>query len=97
MFELIIKTLAEDDIRDAVDWYSKISSELKQEFVDALEQKFKSLVENPVQYQKRYEEIRVIFTEKFPYGIYFTIESSTVYVHAILHTKRNPQIGISRI
>ena len=92
MFELIIKTLAEDDIRDAVDWYSKISSELKQEFVDALEQKFKSLVENPVQYQKRYEEIRVIFTEKFPYGIYFTIESSTVYVHAILHTKRNPQI-----
>lgn len=96
-FSLIVKSLAENDLRDAVEWYSKISLNLVNEFINELDLGFNSLKENPEIFQKRYGDMRVLFIDKFPYGIYFTIEFSTIYVHAVLHTKRNPEIGIARI
>lgn len=88
--------MAEEDIKDAAKWYSKISSKLENEFIDELDTSILSLIENPEQFQKRYGELRILFLHKFPYGIYYTIEFLTIYVHAVLHTKRNPETGIRR-
>ncbi|HET8809622.1 MAG TPA: type II toxin-antitoxin system RelE/ParE family toxin [Flavobacteriaceae bacterium] len=56
----------------------------------ALDESFERIQNNPEQFQKRYHELRIVFTQKFPYGIYYTFEKNTVYVHAVLHTKQNP-------
>lgn len=96
-YSLIIKTLAEHDVTQAVDWYNTQSEQLPREFIKAIDYSLNSIRETPDHYQKRYGEVRIIFTRKFPYGIYYTVEENTVFVHAILHTKQNPKTGTERI
>ncbi len=96
-YNLILKSVAEQDISKAVEWYAKQAPHLPEEFITAIDYSLNSIKENPKHFQKRYGEVRIVFTERFPYGIYYTIEDDTVFVHAILHTKRNPNIGLERI
>lgn len=96
-YKLVIKTLAEQDITEAAEWYSIHAKFLIPQFIEKIEIAIKDLQKDPENYQKRYNELRVHFAEKFPYGIYYTIEKDTIFIHAILHTKRNPITGIERI
>ena len=96
-YNLIIKTLAEQEITQAVEWYIKQSAQLTWEFIEAIDYSLESIRENPQHYQKRYGEVRIVFTRKFSYGIFYTVEEKTVFIHAILHTKQNPETGIGRI
>lgn len=96
-YNLIVKTLAEQDITQAVEWYIKQSEQLPWEFIETIDYSLETLRENPHHYQRRYGEVRIVFTRKFSYGIYYTVEENTVFVHAILHTKQNPETGIGRI
>ncbi len=96
-YKVVLKTLAEQDVTEAVEWYFTHAPNLTGQFVEKIEEALKFLQKNPEQYQRRYNEVRVMFTLIFPYGIFYTIESRTVFVHAVLHTKRNPKTGIERI
>lgn len=96
-YRLIIKTLAEQDLTYAVEWYAEQSPRLSEPLIRDIDTTLNTLKDNPHIYQKRYGQVRIAFTQPFPYGIYFTIEENMVYVHAILHTKQRPQIGLKRI
>lgn len=96
-YNLIVKSLAENDIRRIVEWYANQSEQLPSKFLLKLDSEFNSITKNPEHYQKRYNQIRIRFLSKFPYGIYYTIQQDTVFVHAVLHTKRNPLTGIKRV
>lgn len=90
-YNLIVKTLAERDISEAAEWYSTHANHLAAQFIEKIETALKELQKNPEHYQKRYNEVRVLFAENFPFGIYYTIEKNTIFIHAVLHTKRNPK------
>jgi|SRR5690606_24464118 toxin ParE1/3/4 len=96
-YNLIVKSLAENDIRRIVEWYANQSEQLLSKFLSKLNTGFDSITKNPEHYQKRFNQIRIHFLSKFPYGIYYTIQQDTVFVHAVLHTKRDPLIGIKRV
>lgn len=89
-FNLIVKPKAERDIQKSVEWYREQSGNLAEKFLDKIGESLDKISKNPEHYQKRYNEIRIIFTKKFPYGIYYTVEGKTIFVHAVLHTKQNP-------
>jgi len=38
------------------------------------------LKENPLLYQIKYREIRIALTKKFPFGIHYIIEDSTIFI-----------------
>lgn len=96
-FELIIKPEAEKDIQNSIKYYAELDLKLSVEFLKKLEESLLAIQQNPKHYQKRYFEIRIIFTNKFPYGIYFTLEENKIFVHAILHHKQNPTTAKNRI
>ncbi|HLV46163.1 MAG TPA: type II toxin-antitoxin system RelE/ParE family toxin [Flavobacterium sp.] len=96
-YKLIVKSLAEDDIRGIVEWYAEQSKQPPSKFLLKLSIGLDSITKNPEHYQKRFDQVRIHFLKKFPYGIYYTIQEHTVFVHAVLHTKRNPLIGIKRV
>ena len=96
-YKLIVKTLAEQDMTEAVEWYNKRAPHLMGYLIEEIDIAFGLLKKNPENYQKRYNEVRVFFTDTFPYGIFYTIEDSTIFIHAFLHTKRNPKTGTERI
>lgn len=95
-YSLIIKPKAQQDIREAIEWYKEQSENLPQKLLNRIDECLGRIEQNPEYYQKRYKDIRIIFTKKFPYGIYYTVEENTVFVHAILHTKQNPETAQKR-
>lgn len=96
-FEVIVKTPAEQDITDTLEWYIEQAEHLSVEWLADFELNLKFIAQNPQLFQKRYGQIRIVFLEKFPYGIYYTVQEKTIFVQAVLHTSRNPKIGKSRI
>ncbi len=97
VYEVIVKSLAEQDITEAIEWYAEHTLQLAEELTESIEDCLTSIEEHPLQYQKRYGEARVAFTRKFPYDIYYTIEEQTIFIHAVLHSKRNPKTSIDRL
>ncbi len=95
-YKLIVKRSAEHDITEAADWYYTQGTHLTRQFLKEIDEAIKLLQDNPEQYQKRYNEVRVLFTKNFPFGVYYTIENKLVFVHAVLHTKRDPKSGTKR-
>lgn len=96
-YNLIIKPKAEEDLAEAIEWYLNQNENLAGKLLDKIDESLEKIHENPEHYQKRYKEIRIIFIKKFPYGIYYTVETNLIFVHAILHTKQNPEIAENRI
>lgn len=96
-YNLIVKPKAEKDIRVAIDWYKEQIEILSAKLLNEIDESLVKIEKNPEHYQKRYNEIRIVFTKKFPYGIYYAIEENTIYVHAVLHTKQNPKTAEKRI
>lgn len=96
-FELIIKPEAEKDIQNSTKYYFEQNQELSAEFIKNLDDVLALVLKNPKLFQKRYLDIRIVFTKKFPYGIYFTLEEDTIFIHAVLHNKQNPKTALKRI
>lgn len=96
-YNLIVKPQAEIDLDEALEWYHDQNENLSLKFISAIEKALEKIQSNPENYQKRYNEIRIIFTKAFPYGIYYTIEENTIFVHAILHHKQNPNSAEQRL
>ncbi len=92
IFKLIIKPRAELDTIEAVIWYNTMRDGLGNEFLLTLDAKLNEIIRNPFQYPVFYKSIHRGFTERFPYGVYFTVDGNEVYIHAIVHTSRNPKI-----
>ena len=96
-YKLVIKTLAEKDISEAANFYYKKAPHLISEYLGAVNDAIRSIQQNPEHFQKRFKAIRVIFLKTFPFGIHYTIEYSTIFVHAVLHTSRDPNAARERI
>lgn len=90
-YKLVIKSEAENDLDEAIKWYKEQSENLSLQLLNEIEETIYKIQKYPEHYQKRYKEIRIIFTRKFPYGIYYTLEEETIFIHAILHNKQNPK------
>lgn len=90
-YNVIIKPEAYLDIDEAMEWYQKqptgLEIELYHEIFDAIDY----ISQYPKHFQKKYKTFRIKYTDKFRYGIHYTIEKNTVFIHAVLHTAREPR------
>ena len=89
--KVIIKPGAELDIREALEWYEEEKEGLSQDFLERLDDELARISKNPENFQKRYRNIKIVFTKRFPYGLHYTLENDVVYMHAVLHMKRKPR------
>ncbi len=51
---------------------------------------------NPLKIQIRYEQIRVSFLKKFPYGIHFNVTENIILIIAVFHTAVDPKKWVKR-
>jgi toxin ParE1/3/4 len=78
------------DILEAIEWYEKRREGLGDEFFIAIESEKHLIESNPYHYEDKYKGIRKAITKRFPYIIYYRIESkNTILVYAVLHMKRS--------
>lgn len=95
--KILVRSPAEKDITEAIDWYEKQLPGLGTRFLDDLDMTIKSIVNNPQLYRKVYKNFRRALLNKFPYGIYYLLESDRIIIMAIYHEKRDSKNWKRRI
>ena len=88
-FKVILKPTAEEELIDALKWYDFKKDNLGTELYLEISKTIETIKENPKAFQKQYKNFRIVFTKRFQFGIHYTIEKQTIFIHAILHTSQN--------
>jgi plasmid stabilization system protein ParE len=96
-YQLLISSDAEEDIKDAVEWYRLAGSGLEDEFIRSLEARLESIRRNPDLYPVVYKSVRRALLRKFPYGVFYFVFGDTVVVLACFHTRRDPKDWQKRV
>ena len=98
MARLIVLPMAEQDIKHSVEWYNEQRIGLGADFVRVLDDTFSSLSQHPLAFPLVKLEIRKYVLKDFPYNIFYVYKDKedTVYVLAVFHVKRNPNVWKKR-
>jgi plasmid stabilization system protein ParE len=89
-YRLVSDPRADLDIESAFHWYEKEQSDLGLQFLDELRGAYNRIVENPLKYPHLRSGVRRALLKRFPYVVYFAVESPVVVVLAVLHASRSP-------
>jgi len=90
-YSIDIAEAAEDDVRKAFLWYEEQKEELGSTFENHFDTAVDSIQSNPLKTQTRYEDTKVFFLKKFPYGIHFQVKDSVILIVAVFHTSQDPE------
>lgn len=95
-YSLELTQVAEQDIREAYIWYEDQKVKLGQLFKESISTAFKQIQSNPLGFQVRYNEIRVCFLKKFPFGIHYLLKDKSILVIAVFHSSIDSSKWITR-
>jgi plasmid stabilization system protein ParE len=87
---------AEGELREAVDWYEARARGLGKEFLRAVRAVFALIERNPEQFPCVQGEIRRGLVRRFPYAVYYVLDTDQISVIACIHTRRHPRRWQSR-
>jgi len=71
-------------------YYRKISRELAISFINSVEKGIEKILEYPYAWPIIEEDVRRHLIKRFPFGIYYTIESNYISILAVMHLSRKP-------
>lgn len=81
---------AERDLTAAFLWYEGQSVGLGTRLMARMGDLLARIAETPLQFPEVVSGYRRALLQRFPYGVYFSIGSDEVRVHAVLHLHRDP-------
>ena len=96
---VIFRPLAVEDIAEAATWYEARSPGLGDELIDEILAAMRRAQQNPELFRivHRDGNVRRVLTKRFPYRIFFSVVSETLYVHAVLHGARHDRRWTERL
>ncbi len=96
-YQLLVRRQAKADLRRAARWYEQQLLGLGREFVAEVDAVLDRVVENPLQYQAIYRDVRRALPRRFPYGVFYRIEGNDIVVFAIVHLHRDEDTWQDRL
>ena len=81
----------ETDVRNGRTWYEGKAPGLGEEFLRVFYASAEELARAPQAYPKVHGDFRRWLLRRFPYAIYFRIESERVVVFGLFHCARDPR------
>ncbi|HJY13546.1 MAG TPA: type II toxin-antitoxin system RelE/ParE family toxin, partial [Flavobacterium sp.] len=69
--KIIYSHFVKQDLREINDWYREIDKKLWNNFIKEFRSKINFIKENPLSLELKYDDNRIIFLKKFPYGIHY--------------------------
>jgi hypothetical protein len=87
-----------NDLSQAVDWLNEKQAGLGDRLFNLVKRQTSGLSTSALQYAIKYDDIRCMLIERFPYLVHYRVneQTKTVRVEALLHTSRNPDIWETR-
>jgi toxin ParE1/3/4 len=89
-FRIVIREPAERDMAEASAWYEARSRGLGARFILSIEASLARISRNPEASTLCFERFRRVLVRRFPYGIFYLVESQRIIVLAVLHLHQNP-------
>lgn len=96
--KLIYNRFVRDDLKEINEWYKEINKELWNSFTKEFRLKINLIKENPLSFELKYNNIRIVFLKKFSYGIHYSYntEENIIEIYSVFHTSRDPEIWKDR-
>ena len=82
---------ANADIDIAMGWYESQRKGLGFKFLDCLEETVNRIIESPKLYSIQHKRLRGALTRRFPFTVFYTIEKTTIIVHAVFDNRQDPE------
>lgn len=96
-YNVLVSTEAENDIRNAFIWYEDKRIGLGLDFLLHIDAGIRFIKRNPHIYKSEYKNTKKHLVKRFPYKIIYLTQEKTVFVLAVIHTKRNPKLTKERL
>ena len=93
---IIILPFAEVDIKESVSFYREENEELASVFLKCLDDTFRLTLRNPEAYTTVKFNVRKAVLGKFPFSIFYVLSDGTIFILAVFHEKRNPELWKKR-
>jgi len=84
-------SLAELDVEDTATWYEAQVRGLGEYFLLAVDHAVAQIEENPLQFPRVHRETRRTLLRRFPYALYFRVETNRTVVIGCFHGHRSPK------
>ena len=82
---------------EAFDWYEERQAGLGHEFLGEVHLAVRAIAENPLHHQLLYKNVRRILTRRFPYKVFFLLETDTIEVIGVVHASRHSRVWRRRV
>jgi plasmid stabilization system protein ParE len=91
--KLIYSHFVKNDLKEINDWYKKIDKKLGNNFIKEFRLKINFIKENPLSFEFKYGQNRIVFLKNFPYGIhyFYNEEKNIIEIYSVFHTSRDPE------
>jgi len=89
--EVRLRPEAEEDLSDAAVWYEEQLPGLGHRFLNEVLVALSSIAAAPVMHPIIHRNTRRALIQRFPFGIYYQADSTTIVVLAIMHGSRDPR------
>lgn len=91
MFVPIRYPLVSADLRDGYDWYEDQQPGLGLEFAKDFLSRHRHLVRDAQLYAVRFADVRRLNLDRFPYGIFYVIRGTDIWILGVLHASRDTE------
>jgi plasmid stabilization system protein ParE len=88
---------AEADFAEAAAWYAMCREGLDQQFIDRVTDAVERIRRFPETWEQPIPGVHRVSVRKFPYSIYYVIETDQIKILAIYHVRRDPRGWQERI
>ena len=97
-YKMVFAPEVKIDIQDAIEWYNNHQGGLGKRYLNELKKHSKDIQKSPESIAIRYNDSRCYPLKRFPYMIHFRLdtESNTIFIDAVFHISRNPEIWVER-
>jgi len=96
-YRLIVRRSAKADVRSAARRYELQRPGLGRELVVEIDAALNRVADNPLQYEVLYRDARRAIVHRFPYGVFYRIETSSIVVFCVSHLHRDPASWRGRV
>ena len=90
VFKVIVYKRAQQEIENAIAYYSEINKSLAQKFYNAVDANYQKLETNPY-FKNRYKEFKAVPLKKLPFLIFYHVdeEKHIIKILSCFHTSRS--------
>ncbi|MGH8469754.1 MAG: type II toxin-antitoxin system RelE/ParE family toxin [Gammaproteobacteria bacterium] len=80
------------DLGAAFDYYELQTERLGEKFLTAVDSAFDAIERDPQMFAQVHGKVRRALVSRFPYAVFFRVESKRVVILTVLHTARDPKL-----